>query len=188
MKSNYKIKVELRSSERHKSTAGQTEPERPCGLSTGSSTERSKQWRDKLKKNPQIYQAYLEVNKQRNKEYRRNLAEKQKENNREKTRLRLRRWRKKKREEKEKNPDSKPESKQKKKPRTSNQTVREYWRKKKREYREKITPQKKRRINEKRREQYKLKRAKKSTPIQGKIGTDKEFKVATKGYSTEEAI
>lgn len=133
-------------------------------------------YRQKVKENPDRYKAHLEAEAQRNRAYRANLSETEKDRQRDITRIRVQKWR-----EKQKvNPATNqihPKNSETKKnnvPKTRNKIkeMRDYWRLKKQQQRENMSVQKKRRINEGRREKYannkdlaKYKKAKKENPI-----------------------
>ncbi|VDI35310.1 Hypothetical predicted protein [Mytilus galloprovincialis] len=110
---------------------------------------------------------------------RENWSSEQKIHQREKTRLRVRKWRE------ERKPEEIVKLKKKTKPKTRAQvsSQREYWQRKKEEQRAKYSSQKRRRINEKRRLQYKLDKSKSTTENL----MPAESTETHQGYSTKEA-
>ena len=144
-----------------------------------TAAQRSKNYRDKIKQDPEKYITYLEREKERNRKCRENWSSEQKIHQREKTRLRVRKWRE------ERKPEEIVKLKKKTKPKTRAQvsSQREYWQRKKEEQRAKYSSQKRRRINEKRRLQYKLDKSKSTTENL----MPAESTETHQGYSTKEA-
>ena len=135
-----------------------------------------KKYRQKLKESPDLYQAYLEAEAARNRAYRANRSETEKDRQRDITRIRVQKWREKQKVNQATNQIQPQNSEAKKNnvPKTRNKIkeMREYWRLKKKQQRENMSAQKKRRINEGRREKYaenkdlaKYEKAKKENPI-----------------------
>lgn len=116
-----------------------------------TSAERSRRFRDKLKNDPTLYQAYREFETARVSAYRQNMSEDKKKEYNEKTKIRMTKYREKKKMDGGSSTHSKP-----KKPvtRAERELQRVKWREAKRISRLNMTGQKRRRINEKRRATY----------------------------------
>ncbi|CAC5421559.1 unnamed protein product [Mytilus coruscus] len=111
-----------------------------------TSAERSRRFRDKLKNDPTLYQAYREFETARVSAYRQNMSEDKKKEYNEKTKIRMTKYREKKKMDGGSSTHSKP-----KKPvtRAERELQRVKWREAKRISRLNMTGQKRRRINEK---------------------------------------
>ncbi|CAG2216847.1 unnamed protein product [Mytilus edulis] len=111
-----------------------------------TSAERSRRFRDKLKNDPTLYQAYREFETARVSAYRQTMSEDKKKEYNEKTRNRMTKYREKKKMDGGSSTHSKP-----KKPvtRAEREVQRVKWREAKRISRLNMTGQKRRRINEK---------------------------------------
>ncbi|XP_052073589.1 uncharacterized protein LOC127711546 isoform X2 [Mytilus californianus] len=155
-----------------------------------SNKQKMVEYRQRLKESPDTYQAYLASEAERNKAYRANLTEEKRATQRELTRLRVKRFREKKKTQLTLNEPNKsndnvndttpktPQTRQKVKGR------REYWRKKKQDQRQNMTAQKKRRINERRRQKY---AEKKGIKILDDSEKQQSLSSVSPGYITKEA-
>jgi len=116
-----------------------------------TSAERSRRFRDNLKNDPTLYEAYREFETARVSAYRHNMSEDKKKEYNEKTKIRMTKYREKKKMDGSSSTHAKP-----KKPvtRAERELQRVKWREAKRISRLNMTGQKRRRINEKRRATY----------------------------------
>ncbi|VDI69356.1 Hypothetical predicted protein [Mytilus galloprovincialis] len=189
------LKVKLRSRTRN------TEIKQPSNASYNegkqsatqqkSNKQKMVEYRQRLKESPDTYQAYLASEAERNKAYRvANLTEEKRATQRELTRLRVKRFREKNKAQLTLNEPNQsndnvndatpktPQTRQKVKGR------REYWRKKKQDQRQNMTAQKKRRINERRRQKY---AGKKGIKILDDSKKQQSLASVSPGYITKEA-
>ncbi|CAC5413756.1 unnamed protein product [Mytilus coruscus] len=180
------LKVKLRSSRREKNKATPIHNETTTvKLEKKSSKQKMKEYRDRLKENPDTYKAYLASEAERNRAYRARLDDQQRERQREKTRIRVQKFREKTKSAMTLKTPNDDALVQPKTPKTRQKVKdqREYWRNKKKEQRKNMTAQKRRRVNEKRRLNYAEKRDKKLTTKE----KEKEARTTTTGYKTKEA-
>ncbi|CAC5413702.1 unnamed protein product [Mytilus coruscus] len=128
------LKVKLRSSRREKNKATPIHNETTTvKLEKKSSKQKMKEYRDRLKENPDTYKAYLASEAERNRAYRARLDDQQRERQREKTRIRVQKFREKTKSAmilKTPNDDALVQTKTPKKE-TKVKDQREYWRNKK---------------------------------------------------------
>ncbi|CAC5406242.1 unnamed protein product [Mytilus coruscus] len=142
-----------------------------------------KVFRERIKLDETLYKEYRQFETLRVKAFRVNMSPEQKEKYNEKTRLRMKKYR-----EKKKSEGTDTASHPKQKTRKEKEKQREKWRKDKQLQRDNLNPQKKRRINEKRRKQYALQKQK-TAPIDINTESDKTSTVpetaSSSGYQTK---